>query len=97
MKKSLGSFVSLENDHNSMWAGPNPNSKSSKFMSIPYHDSKHPFLRRTNTKEISSFDPKGKFNFLEIISDSSTTKTKFYFIFFSTKSKVLAVKSWKII
>ena len=60
-------------------------------MSILYHDSKHPFLRRTNTKEISSLDPKGKLTFLEIISDSSTTKTKFYFIFFSTKSKVLEV------
>ena len=43
-------------------------------MSIPYHDSKHPFLRQTNTEEISIFDPKGKFNFLEIISDSSNIK-----------------------
>ena len=78
MKKITWCFCESWERSQLWWVGPNPNSKSSKFMSIPYHDSKHPFLRRTDTDEISSFDPKGKFNFLEIISDSSNTKTNFY-------------------
>ena len=43
------------------------------------------FCDAQTTEDISSFDPKGKFNFLEIISDSSTTKTN-----------VIEDISWKI-
>ena len=72
-KESLGAFVSLENDQILI---------SSKFMSILYHDSKHPFLRRKNTEEISSFDPKGKLNFLEIIRQIALPQKQNFTLFF---------------
>ena len=73
-KKSLDAFVSLENVHN--YGGLAPNSQSSKFMSILYHDSKHLFLLRKDTAEISNLDPKGKFNFLEIIRQIALPQSK---------------------
>ena len=69
----------------------NPNSKSSKFMSILYHDSKHPFVRRKNSEEISSFDPKGKFNFLEIIRQIALPQKQNFILLFSSNPKVIEV------
>ena len=64
------------------WSIPTQILISSKFMSILYHDSKHPFLRRKNTEEISSFDPKGKLNFLEIIRQIALPQKQNFTLFF---------------
>ena len=79
-KKSLGASVSFENDHNYGGLAPTQNLWVFCITAPNIH-----FCDAQTTAEISSFDPKGKFNFLEIISDSSTTKTN-----------VIEDISWKI-
>ena len=66
-------------------------------MSILCHDSKHLFLRRKDTAEISSFDLNGKFNFLEIIRQIALPQNKILFYFFSSNPKVREVNLLEII
>ena len=75
-KKSLGAFVSLENDHNYGGLAPTRNLWVFCITTPNIH-----FCDEQTTEEISSFDPKGKFNFLEIISDRTSQKQNFILFF----------------
>ena len=77
-KKSLGASVSFENDHNYGGLAPTQNLGVFCITAPNIH-----FCDAQTTEEISSFDPKGKFNFLEIISDRTSQKKNLFYFFSS--------------